>query len=132
MGGDEEGVVLSCDNEFRGVKLVMWNGRGVELLEVYAGAGDVVLWRKVVVVWIGKPTAVTLTDKFGCPTRFITAVDPTYPRRVEAPEGFARPLRVKGTRHSAHPPGVKTSGHPRCVVVLARAPDVRGLEVEER
>jgi hypothetical protein len=49
-GGDEEGVVLSCDSEFRGVKLVMWNGRGVELLEVYAGAGDVVLCRKVVVV----------------------------------------------------------------------------------
>ena len=93
---------------------------------------------------MGKSTTATLTYEFGCPSGFVATVDLAYPRgvkasesvarppRVKAPESSAHPLRINASRHCACPPGVKTPGHPRRVAVLARAPAVRRLEVQER
>lgn len=40
-------------------------------------------------------------------------------------------MRVRVARHPARPPGVKDSGHPRRVVVLARTPVVRDFKVQQ-
>jgi len=107
-----------------------------------AGGWGVILRRKVVAVRMGKSTTVTLTDEFGCPSRFVPAVDIAHPRGIKASESFARPLSVEASENSAHPlraprhcarpPGVETPGHPRRMAVLARAPAVRRLEVQKR
>jgi hypothetical protein len=94
--------------------------------KVHRRGGGMVLCRKGEAVWISEFVNVALTDQSG---RYVGPdISENHPQRVRVSE---RQLRVRAPRHRARPPGVKASGCPGCVVVLARAPVVRDFEVQQ-